>query len=114
MKFLLLSPPAAFVILLLVCGLLSRFFSNWASPRRAKDAESKKAYACGEDFKEKDHMIQPDYSEFFPFAFFFTILHVVALMVATVPAETVSTFAIAVLYVVGAVIGLCVLLRKQS
>ena len=32
--------------------------------------------------------VQPDYGQFFPFAFFFTILHVVALMVATVPAGT--------------------------
>lgn len=108
----LLSPPAAFLILLFAAGLLSVFFNGWSSPKRQKQSEGKKAYACGEDFKE--HMIQPDYSEFFPFAFFFTILHVVALMVATVPTETFTTFAIAVLYIAGAIIGLCVLLRKQA
>ncbi len=48
----------------------------------------------------------------FPFAFFFTILHVVALVIATVPTETIETFAIAVVYVVGAIIGLFILLRK--
>ena len=114
MSFLLLTPPLAFLIVILACGLASKYLSRWASPRRSKDAESKKAYACGEDFKEEDHMIQPDYSEFFPFAFFFTILHVVALMVATVPVETVPIFAVAILYVAGAITGLCVLLRKSS
>ena len=58
-------------------------------------------------------MIQPDYGQFFPFAFFFTILHVVALMVTTVPARDAGArFVIAVVYVLGAVVGLLVLYRR--
>ena len=69
-----------------------------------------KAYSCGEDMPS--HMIQPDYSQFFPFAFYFTILHVVALMAATVPVATLSTLLIAVVYILGAIVGLFVLYRR--
>ena len=48
----------------------------------------------------------------FPFAFYFTILHVVALMAATVPVETLGTFLIAVVYVAGGIVGLFVLYRR--
>ncbi len=104
------APPVAFIIMFLVTVVLSGLLARCASRKRKDPSESEKAYACGEDFK--DHLIQPDYSQFFPFAFFFTILHVVALVIATVPTETIETFAIAVVYVVGAVIGLFILLRK--
>ncbi|MCX5656683.1 MAG: hypothetical protein NTZ48_00370, partial [Candidatus Omnitrophica bacterium] len=90
--------------------LLSIIFARCALRKRENSYEAEKAYACGEDFK--DHLIQPDYSQFFPFAFFFTILHVVALVITTVPKETMETFAIAVVYIVGAITGLLILLRK--
>lgn len=106
----LFSPPGAFIITFLAVAVLAKACGTFASRKRQDQADAKKAYACGEDFKR--HLIQPDYSQFFPFAFFFTILHVVALVIATVPAETVEIFAIAVVYVTGAIIGLLILLRK--
>jgi NADH-quinone oxidoreductase subunit A len=68
-----------------------------------------KEYACGEDLPTA--MIQPDYSQFYPFAFYFTILHVAALMIATVPTATIETSLIAVVYILGAIIGLFVLYK---
>lgn len=106
----LFSPPVVFVIVLLVTLILFGFCSRYAFRKKEKSDGAKKAYACGEDFP--DHLIQPDYSQFFPFAFFFTILHVVALTIATVPVETIESFAMAVVYVAGAIIGLIILLRK--
>ena len=106
----LFSPPGALIITLLAVAILAKVCGTCASRRRQDQTDAKKAYACGEDFK--GHSIQPDYSQFFPFAFFFTILHVVALVIATVPAETVQIFAIAVIYVFAAIIGLLILLRK--
>jgi len=106
----LITPPAVFLIIFIVMIFLARILSALAFRRKIPSKESKKAYACGEDFKE--HLIQPDYSQFFPFAFFFTILHVVALVIATVPMESLETFAIAVVYIIGAVIGLSILLRR--
>jgi NADH:ubiquinone oxidoreductase subunit 3 (subunit A) len=106
----LLSPPIAFIVLLLLLSVLSLLFSRLAFRKRQNIHEAEKAYACGENFEE--HMIQPDYSQFFPYAFFFTILHVVALVIATVPTETIETFFVVTVYVVGAVIGLFILMRK--
>jgi NADH-quinone oxidoreductase subunit A len=106
----LFSPLVAFIITFLAVVILSKVCAFFSSGARKDQAEAKKAYACGEDFKW--HFIQPDYSQFFPFAFFFTILHVVALVIATVPAETVEILAMAVVYVIAAIVGLLILLRK--
>ena len=106
----LFSPPGAFIIVLLAIAIFFKACAAFAFKKRKDQTDAKKAYACGEDFK--GHFIQPDYSQFFPFAFFFTILHVVALVIATVPAETVEIFASAVVYIIAAIIGLLILLRK--
>jgi NADH-quinone oxidoreductase subunit A len=105
-----LAPPVAFIVILasvlLVSGALSRL--SYRSKQQAKGAAE--PYACGE--KIPTHMIQPDYAQFLPFALFFTILHVVALMIATVPVETAATLVFAVVYVIGALVGLSVLHRR--
>jgi NADH:ubiquinone oxidoreductase subunit 3 (subunit A) len=106
----LLSPPVAFIVLLLLLLGISRLFSVLAFRKRKNVCEAEESYACGEDFK--GHMIQPDYSQFFPYAFFFTILHVAALVIATVPAKAIQTSFIAIIYIAGAVIGLFILMRK--
>ena len=105
----LLIPPIAFLILLGTILFLSFIFSKLAF-RKVSSEESKKSYACGENFSE--YFIQPDYSQFFPFAFFFTILHVVAMVIATVPIGILENFAIVMIYITGAIIGLLILLRK--
>jgi NADH-quinone oxidoreductase subunit A len=68
-----------------------------------------KSYECGEQGGK--HLIQPDYSQFFPFAFFFTILHIIALIATTVPVDALDSLTIPVFYLVGAVIALSVFLR---
>jgi NADH-quinone oxidoreductase subunit A len=105
-----LVPPIAFLILLLTIVLLSYLFSKLAFRKNDASEESKKAYSCGEEFS--GHLIQPDYSQFFPFAFFFTVLHVVDMVIATIPAATPENFAIAVVYILGGIIGLFILMRK--
>lgn len=110
MNNVLLAPPIAFIILLFFISFFSSLLSKCALRVNRDRRESKKAYACGEEFSE--HMIQPDYSQFFPFAFFFTILHVVALMIATVSILTSGALTIAMVYILGAVMGLVILLRE--
>jgi hypothetical protein len=107
---LLISPPVAFMIVLLAVLGLSLAASRLAFRSKVTPKGLTEPYACGEDLP--DHMIQPDYSQFFPFAFYFTILHVVALMAATVPVETLGIFVIAVVYVAGGIVGLFVLYRR--
>jgi len=107
----LLSPPVAFTLMLASAILFSAVLSRLGFRRKDKNIGGmEKSYACGEDVST--HLMQPDYTQFFPFAFFFTILHVVTLMVATVPVETVESFSIAAIYLIGAVAALLILFRR--
>lgn len=100
-------PPIAFMLIFILCAVLS-FLANKLSIKPKEQLVP--PYSCGEEFD--GHLIQPDYSQFFPFAFFFTILHVVAMVVATVPVETPQTFLLAFFYVIVMAIGLIILLRR--
>ena len=106
----LLLPPILFVVVLgfvlLFVGLVRPLSAKNAKPGPGRD----KAYACGEDVKV--HMGQPEYKQFFPFAYFFTIMHVIALIVATAPSGNVQIAALAVLYLLAAVMGLFILFRS--
>jgi NADH-quinone oxidoreductase subunit A len=105
-----LIPPVAFIIVLVSTLLLAAALSRLSFKGGKREADATKSYACGEDVPT--NLIQPDYSVFFPFAFFFTILHVLALIVTTVPVARAGSFAIALTYLTGAVIALFVLFRK--
>jgi NADH-quinone oxidoreductase subunit A len=99
-----------FIAVLVAALFFAYVLSKLALKPKSVPAGLTKEYSCGEDIKT--HMIQPDYSQFFPFAFYFTILHVVALMIATVPVATMQTFMIAVVYILGAIVGLFVLYKR--
>jgi hypothetical protein len=106
----LLVPPIAFTVILFVVWLASNGSASLAFKRRGERGALDKPYAGGEDVEK--HRFQPDYAQFFPFAFFFTILHVVTLIVATAPARTLESLAVAGLYVLGALLGLFILFRR--
>ena len=105
-----LSPPLAFAALFIVIGLLVRLAARLAVRPDAVRPGALKAYACGEDVL--DHRARPEYGQFFPFAFFFTIMHVVALIIATVPAENLRVFGLALLFVIASAMGLFILYRN--
>ena len=82
MQNILLSPPVTFMIFLGLAFCISLISKRIAAV--GVDSEDKaQAYACGETLSQNQG--QPDYTEFFKFAFFFTIMHVVVLVVATDP-----------------------------
>jgi hypothetical protein len=110
MNELLLSPPIAFLILLAVAGLLYAVLGGFTFKAKNFPHGLTKPYACGEE--QPDRPVRPDYGQFFPFAFFFTILHVVALTVTTVPVVATGNVLIAILYLAGAVVGLSVLYTR--
>jgi NADH-quinone oxidoreductase subunit A len=112
MNKLLLIPPIAFLFVLILMMLELAGLKIFSRDVRASasTAGREKAYACGEDVKE--HRVQPDYRQFFPFAFFFTIMHVVGMIVATVPAGSFAPVAIAAFYLVAASIGLFIIFRR--
>jgi hypothetical protein len=105
----LLVPPVAFIVILLVTLGLLRLMGRLSYKPAPGNEANPKPYACGE---EGTPMVRPDYAQVFPFAFYFTILHVVALVATTVPNSHAATLTMAVIYVIGAVVGLFVLYRR--
>ncbi len=104
------SPPVVFVIVFVFGLILSFLSSKIAYSKNHREKGAGASYACGEDVK--DHMAQPDYSQFFPFAFFFTVAHVATMMITAIPLETIKTLMLAELYVVAVFVGLFILFRR--
>ena len=104
------NPGIVFVIVLALLFLLNRLFSRLAYRSTKGKTDSCESYACGES--NFDNSAQPDYSQFFPFAFFFTLAHVATLMIATMHFVNIGALIIAIFYIIGGIIGLYVLLRR--
>ena len=101
----LLAPPIAFFLLILICLGGAHFAASLSA--RGKDTKRKfEAYACGQ--RNVVHNVSPDYSQFFPYAFFFTIMHVLTLIIATAP---VNALTLPLLYVAVGVLALLIIFR---
>jgi NADH-quinone oxidoreductase subunit A len=74
-------PVTTFLIMLLIIFLLY-LFAGTLGPKRTKTKYKLKSYACGEDYPGGK---LPQSYNFFHVAFFFTVLHVGVLLVATAP-----------------------------
>ena len=113
MTDLLLIPPVTFLVMLVLSWVHSRGFDALAfKVDPAKQPPGKyKPYACGE-IDVADHRAQPDYDQFFPFAFFFTIMHVVALIVTTLPVGSPHAMVLALGFLFSAFVAVYVLLRR--
>lgn len=107
-KFL-LNPAVVFIIIFVFLWFLSSVLSGLSFRSKEKKGGRDESYACGED--TYNNMAQPDYTNFFAFAFFFTLAHVATLIMTTAPVENLRVFALAVFYIVGAGLGLSILLR---
>ncbi len=109
MNYWMLLPPVAFFVIFIFMALQLWSFGT-ISPKGQSSPGKGKAYACGES--SYNHRVQPDYAQFFPFAFFFTIMHVVVLIVATVPIKAPTSVLLAGAYLVAAAVGLFILFRR--
>jgi NADH-quinone oxidoreductase subunit A len=93
----LVSPPVAFVLFLGLAALLFLLGKKMA-PKLTKVGGKLTTYACGEDIPGTK--VQFGYRLFFFIALFFTIMHVAALMIATVPAGKIALFAVLYLLII--------------
>ena len=108
-----LLPPILFVLVLILVALQYLGFGALSLKQpvgKVQPPGKTKAYACGEDVV--DHRAQPDYTQFFHFAFFFTIMHVVALVVTTMPSGVPVATGLAAAFLVSAAVGLFILFRR--
>lgn len=85
------SPPVAFLVFLAVAFLLYGL-GRRMGPKLRKVGGKLTTYACGEDIPGAK--VQFGYRLFFFIALFFTIMHVAALVIATVPSGKIIFFAI--------------------
>ncbi len=99
-----LYPPIAFILLSVVSYLVYRVGRNFG-PKANLEEGKVSTYACGEDIPGKK--VQHAY-HLFHIAFFFTILHVAALMIATVPGGGIALLGI--IYLVIVLIAITILL----
>ncbi len=87
----LLSPPVAFFLFLGVAFLIYGLGKKMG-PKLTKAGGKLTTYACGEDIPGMK--VQFGYRLFFFVALFFTMMHVAALVIATVPSGKIIFFAI--------------------
>lgn len=82
MDTLILTPPVAFLIFVLLFSVCSRGFARY-SHEGSRGRNGLDSYACGQ--RDVRNYVNPDYSQFFQYAFLFTIMHVLVMVVATAP-----------------------------
>lgn len=68
-------------------------------------------YSCGEDMDAPSFNL--NYHQFFRLALLFGVLHIVALMIATIPAES-EIRILPIIYLVGAGMGMFILLERDD
>ena len=81
------TPPVAFALLLISSLATLRFLKRTFAPKGTDSERKGEAYACGQR-NMPDH-VKPNYSAFIAYAFFFTVMHVLVLLIATVTREAV-------------------------
>lgn len=102
----LLSPPITFLIFIFL-GLIFSYLTGFLSAKGVHSEGKIAAYACGQS--DAEHNVSPDYSQFFPFAFFFTVMHVFVLMIAT---TSKAALGLPLLYLGAVVLALVILFRR--
>ncbi len=105
----LLTPLAGFAIFTLVGWLLYRLGGAMA-PKLNPGGGKLAQYACGEDFPAKK--LQVGYKLFFYAALFFTIMHVAALVAATIPGGNMAFALLGVLYLLMILLSIFALILK--
>lgn len=100
------SPPVIFTlffVFFIVCSKwLSKFAKKGISGEHALDS-----YACGQ--RDVENYVNPDYTQFFQYAYVFTVVHVLMLVVATTPADA-QLFPVA--YIVSGILTILIIFRR--
>lgn len=106
---LLLSPAMVFILFLFIGWLL--LAAGMAISAKSEDSPGKHMhYSCGEDLETPSFELS--YHVFFRLALLFGILHIIALMISTIPAGF-ATKLLPVLYLVSAGVSMSILLERE-
>jgi len=91
----LITPFIGFGIFALVSYLIYKL-GDVMAPKLKADGAKLAQYACGEDFPAKK--LQVGYRQFFYAALFFTMMHVAALVIATIPGGSLAFAILGIFY----------------
>jgi len=112
MKDIFVTPPVIVLFISVLAVLFYWIFSKLSFKSTNNSKGKYKVYACGEE--PSDERKRPSYTRFFPFAFFFTIMHVVVLLVATVPLNIKSSVLFVLLFILISFISIPILFREED
>jgi NADH-quinone oxidoreductase subunit A len=102
-----LGSPIIIFIIFLIVGYIIYLVGGMMAPKLKRVGGKLSMYACGEDIPARK--VMPSY-QFFYVAFFFTILHICALMIATMPSGNAAVFGM--IYILVVIVGVIALLLR--
>lgn len=106
MEVLLFAPPIVFLMFVFVFQIFSKSVEKYSRHGIRTEHESD-PYACGQ--RDIQNYVNPDYSQFFQYAFFFTIMHVLVLVVATAPYD--APF-LPVVFIISGMLSMVILFKR--
>ncbi len=105
-------PPVLFVLISAFMLALFLLLNRLAYKSSVNPEGKFKTYACGEEPIEERR--KPNYTQFFPFAFFFTIMHVVVLFISILPIDITASLLIVVLFLAISFVSIPILFREEK
>jgi len=106
MEAIFFSPPVLFTVLFLFFIIGSKFLSGYES-KGEHGKHALEPYACGQ--RDVENYVNPDYSEFFSYAFIFTVVHILILVVATAPRDV---SVLPVVYIVSGILAILIAFKR--
>lgn len=103
------SPPILFLIFISLGGIILGV-GKWISAKGTENPAKFIHYSCGEDL-ETPHL-ELTYHAFFRLALLFGILHIVALVISTIPVEM-DMKLLSIIYIVGTAVSILILLERD-
>ena len=104
------SPPVVFTVFLSAGWLLIAAAKRFAASGEESPGKYTH-YSCGEDLEAPNFSL--NYHQFFRLALLFGVLHIIALVIATIPAAS-EIKNLPVLYIFSAGIGMYILLERDE
>jgi len=108
MKEIFFSPPVIFVLMTLIFALSSKWLSRY-SCKGSHGEHAFDPYACGQ--RDVENYVNPDYTRFFSYAFIFTVVHILILVVATAPKDAQL---LPVIYIVSGILAILIAFRGEK
>ena len=106
MKAIFFSPPVIFILLFFSIAMSSKWLSRF-SHKGDLGEHAGDSYACGQ--RDVENYVNPDYSKYYPYAFIFTVIHILILVVATSPSDVQI---LPVIYIISGILAILIAFKR--